>query len=247
MGAEYIYREEIHNTGAARVVVPEILKVVQPRSVLDVGCGIGTWLKVFEEYGVADYLGVDGDYVDDSLLHIQRDKFYAYDLNKPLHLGRSFDLVISLEVAEHLSEYAADTFVKTLVSHGKVIVFSAAIPGQGGQNHLNEQWPAYWQKKFAKHGFFYFDLIRPTIWEDSQVEVWYRQNIFILFHKEIMPNIPYFNNTNLIHPDLWMGVERLRLQVDAWKNGEVGVQNSWRCFRAAMAKKIKKSLKLFGE
>jgi 2-polyprenyl-3-methyl-5-hydroxy-6-metoxy-1,4-benzoquinol methylase len=65
-------------------------------------------------------------------------------LIQPLDLEKEFDLVVSLEVAEHLPASAADQFVNTLVKHGKKILFSAAIPGQGGQDHLNEQWPDYW-------------------------------------------------------------------------------------------------------
>ena len=45
--------------------------------------------------------------------------------------------------------------VATITKHGDAVLFSAAIPGQGGQDHLNEQWPEYWQKKFEVNGYYF--------------------------------------------------------------------------------------------
>lgn len=165
---------------APREVVPVVLRFVQPSSVLDVGCGTGTWLRAFEEAGVHDYLGVDGDYVDRSMLNIPAERFVTADISRPLGLRRKFDLVVCLEVAEHVAPEHADTLIQSLVDHGDVILFSAAVPGQGGQNHLNEQWPEYWQDKFKKHGYYFHDLVRPHIWHDIHVNWWYRQNIFLV-------------------------------------------------------------------
>ena len=149
----YIHTKDIHNTRAAEIIVPILLQHIQPKSVLDIGCGTGTWLKVFEQAGITDFFGVDGEDIDESILEISKENFAVYNLTRPLVLDRFYDLVISLEVAEHLPELAADEFVLTLVRHGKTILFSAAIPGQGGQDHLNEQWPIYWQKKFNRYGY----------------------------------------------------------------------------------------------
>jgi SAM-dependent methyltransferase len=174
------------------------MTMVNPASVLDVGCGTGTWLKAFEEQGIADYLGVDGNYVDRTMLRIPEKNFVAIDITKPFDLSRKFDLVLSLEVAEHLPPSVADTFVSTLVRHGTAILFSCAIPGQGGQNHLNEQWPAYWSKKFAAYGYYFHDSIRPMIWDNEKVEWWYRQNIFLVTQQksEALP-------LSLVHPRLF--------------------------------------------
>ncbi|HTF21906.1 MAG TPA: class I SAM-dependent methyltransferase [Chryseolinea sp.] len=196
MTSPYTHSELVHNMTAPRHVVPVVLNFVQPSSVLDVGCGTGTWLKAFEEQGIKDYLGVDGDYVDRSLLRIPYEKFLPMDISKPVQLARKFDLVVSLEVAEHLAAESADTFVRSLVSHGDVILFSAAIPGQGGQNHLNEQWPEYWQEKFMKHGFYFHDLIRPIIWNDGNVDFWYRQNMFLLNRRK-----PESSFLMMVHPE----------------------------------------------
>lgn len=176
----YIHTEDVHNLNAPREVVPLIIDLIKPLSVLDVGCGIGTWLKVFEEFGIHDYVGVDGVYVNRDLLKIPTSKFIETDLTSNWAIPRKFDLVLCLEVAEHLPEAFANKFVDLLTTYSDTIIFSAAIPGQGGQNHLNEQWPSYWQKKFAKHGFYFHDVIRPLIWDNKKVDWWYRQNIFLL-------------------------------------------------------------------
>jgi len=180
MEVRYLHDTKVHNTTASREVVPIVMELTRPRSVVDVGCGTGTWLTIFGEAGVPDVLGVDGDYLDRSLLCIAEDRFVTADLTKPFGLNRRFDLVVSLEVAEHLPEEAADVFVQTLVSLGDTILFSAAVPGQGGQNHLNEQWPAYWQAKFARHGYAFHDVIRKKIWDNERVDAWYRQNTFLV-------------------------------------------------------------------
>ena len=89
------------------------------------------------------------------------------------------DLAICLEVAEHLTPAAGARLVKTLCSVAPVVLFSAAIPAQGGTNHINEQWQSHWADEFAAHGFDCFDPIRPEIWNDRDVFPWYRQNILL--------------------------------------------------------------------
>ena len=163
---------------SAAIVVPVIDDIVHPDSVLDVGCGAGTWLAEWLNLGVTDILGVDGDYVEEKVLQIESAKFIPADLRQPLSLDRKFDLVQSLETAEHLDWKYADLFVESLVNHGDVILFSAAIPGQGGTGHVNEQPHSYWTEKFAQAGFKMYDIIRSRI-QDPGVEWWYRQNIFL--------------------------------------------------------------------
>ena len=186
---------------SASVVVPIVRELVKPVSVLDVGCGVGTWLAEWVSQGVTDILGLDGDYVDRAAFQIAPDNFVSTNLQNRVSLDRKFDLVESLEVAEHIDEAYADLFVESLTSHGDVILFSAAIPGQGGTHHVNEQWPSYWIEKFARVGFKPYDVIRPLIWTDSRVSVWYRQNI-ILFSKDRA-----FSDTetcaDLVHPEKW--------------------------------------------
>ena len=167
---------------SAAAVAPVVLGLLPPiRSMVDVGCGVGTWAKVFQQCGVVEVVGIDGSYVDKSQLRIPLDAFKPTDLSKPLDVERTFDLAISLEVAEHLPPERAGSFVSDLTSLAPFVIFSAAVPGQGGANHLNEQWPDYWIALFAEHGYRMFDCIRPRIWNDDRVEYWYRQNASYLF------------------------------------------------------------------
>jgi SAM-dependent methyltransferase len=176
----YIHSDIVHNMQAARAVVPIIMDLCRPKSVLDVGCGTGTWLKAFVEKGVTDYFGIDGSDIALTKLNISSDKFLKKDLSLPFDLTRKFDLALCLEVAEHLPEAAADALVASLVAHADTIVFSAAIPGQGGQRHLNEQWPEYWEEKFSRHGYYFHDVIREKIWNNEGIEWWYKQNMFVV-------------------------------------------------------------------
>jgi SAM-dependent methyltransferase len=210
-----------YNTGAAEIIVPLLLKEFKPSSVLDVGCGIGTWLSVFQKNGIIDFLGVDGDYVDRNLLYqyIDKEKFYPFNLNTELDLNRKFDILISLEVAEHIEEKYSDNFIKTLINHSDTIVFSAAIPYQVGENHVNEQWPSYWVEKFRKHNYFPHDLLRPQIWFNKSIEYWYRQNI-IVFKKSINATSKVLD---IVHPYLFSTkTEALMKEIQELRSGKLG-------------------------
>jgi SAM-dependent methyltransferase len=175
---------------SARVVVPLVRELVGPESVIDVGCGTGAWLAAFREAGIDDVVGVDGSTVDLEMLQIPRERFRVHDLEEPLELERRFDLVMSLEVAEHLPEAAAETFVASLVGLGSVILFSAAIPGQGGVHHVNEQWPDYWAERFAAHGYVPVDCVRRRIWSEDGVAWWYAQNILLFVARDELERSP---------------------------------------------------------
>lgn len=190
---------------AARVV-PLVKGIIQTTSVLDVGCGVGTWLAEWAAQGVDDIIGVDGDYVDRAALRIPADRFLPRDLERPLDLGRRFDLVSTLEVAEHISPAQASSFIESLVRHGDVVLFSAAIPGQGGTAHINEQWPSYWADLFAAHDYQPIDAIRPVIWQDSEVLYWYKQNMLIFTNEAGVGRVTAPNSTgtlDLVHPELF--------------------------------------------
>ena len=175
---------------SAHVVVPLVLEIARPQSVIDVGCGRGAWLSAFRKGGVNDIQGVDGDYVDTSSLLIPQECFSAVDLSKPFVLSGRYDLAVCLEVAEHLPAAMADVLVRQLTAVAPLIVFSAAIPGQGGTNHVNERPPSYWRELFEAHGFMMFDPIRPAILTDSRIAWWYRQNIVVYAVKEAIDRLP---------------------------------------------------------
>lgn len=171
---------------AAEVIVPRLLQLFEPRSVIDVGCGVGGWLAVFREHGVERIHGIDGDYVDRSMLRIPEADFSPQDLSIPVEFGR-FDLAVSLEVAEHLAPEGGEALLDTLVGSADVVVFSAAVPDQGGHGHVNERWPSHWASRFAERGFLAVDCIRPAIWEATSVPYYYRQNMLVFCRPSRVP------------------------------------------------------------
>ncbi len=214
-GQDFLRGIQAGSTRSAEIIVPLIIELVRPRSIVDVGCGTGTWLKAFQIHGIGDILGVDGAWVQPEMLVIPKESFRSHDLTQTLKLGRKFDLAISLEVAEHLPGEHAGTFVSTLVGLSQVILFSAAIPFQSGNNHVNEQWPDYWAKLFGEHGYMPIDCIRAAIWTNSEVEFWYAQNTLIFADKRFIPSNPAlqeaFQKTRpaqfaLVHPRMFLHV-----------------------------------------
>ena len=110
--SEAFYKRHLEGSlNSAKEIVPLLLKLVHPSSVIDVGCGLGLWLSIFRDYGIEDICGVDGDYVNRDLLRISHDKFIAHNLNEPLRMSRKYDLVLCLEVAEHIPQDKSETFI----------------------------------------------------------------------------------------------------------------------------------------
>jgi SAM-dependent methyltransferase len=148
-------------------------------SVIDIGCGRGVWSAEWRKRGLQDVCGVDGDYVQKSSLLIPPENFLARDISKSFDVARRFDLVQCLEVAEHVPAEHAETLVSNIVRHGDVVLFSAAIPGQGGEFHVNERPYDYWRKQFAAKGYDMYDAVRAAVVSNSEIEPWYRYNAFI--------------------------------------------------------------------
>jgi SAM-dependent methyltransferase len=183
--------EWLNARSSAGVIVPLLLQLIWPvRSVIDLGCGRGDWLAVFKEYGVEVICGVDGDWVPRKILQFPKEHFVPYDLTQLFTMNRKFDLVLSLEVAEHLAEECAETFVRSLTSLGSAVLFSAAVPGQGGQHHVNEQWQGYWAKLFEHKGYMAVDCVRHRVWNNPDVLWFYAQNAVLYVDLERLENEP---------------------------------------------------------
>jgi hypothetical protein len=194
---------------SANVIVPIVLSRVHPTSVVDVGCGVGGWLKVFHDHGVVDLAGFDGDHVARSALLIEPPRFRAVDLSKDFSLDRTFDLAVSLEVAEHLPASRARPFIRLLTGAAPAVLFSAAIPGQGGTGHVNEQWQDYWRALFRAEGYLPVDFIRPLVRGLRSVEPWYQQNVvlygsprFLAAHADLEA-VNDELSLNQVHPDFY--------------------------------------------
>lgn len=188
---------------SAERIVPLLVDAIEPTSVVDVGCGVGTWLAAFRAAGVPDVFGLDGDYVDRTMLQIPVEQFQAADLNAPLERGRRFDLATSFEVAEHLEPDRSESLVADLVSLAPVVAFGAAIPHQGGTDHINERWQDEWATMFAEHGYRPVDLIRPAVWNDPDVQPWYAQNPLVYVAEGVNLNAAASMPLRVVHPTLY--------------------------------------------
>jgi SAM-dependent methyltransferase len=180
------YAEQVDGSGrSARVVVPLVMRCVRDvHSVADIGCGTGVWLASFKDAGVQRVLGLDGGAAaEQDQLEINPEEFRCENLEQDVELDERFDLCLCLEVAEHLTDQAAPTIVRNICNLSDVVLFSAAIPGQGGNHHINERWPSYWVDLFASQGYEMLDVIRERIWNDARVEWWYRQNLLLFANK----------------------------------------------------------------
>ncbi len=175
----YLNRNKITRPSAL-VVCPIVFALLDaPQTVCDFGCGVGTWLKVFSELGTQDVLGLEGDWLDTQYVVIPFESLKITDLSSTVQLNKIYDLAVSLEVAEHIDEKYADVFVDNIAQASDTILFSAAIPGQGGVNHVNEQPHQYWIDKFENRGYVTFDCIRWRIANNPKVFPWYQNNIYI--------------------------------------------------------------------
>jgi SAM-dependent methyltransferase len=212
---EYYHALQQGSLLSAKEVVPALLTLFQPRSVLDVGCGTGAWLRVLQDNGVEDVCGLDAESVPRADLLIAAEQFMQVDLLNGLRLDRTFDLTICLEVAEHLPPESADPFVSALTKTSPAILFSAAIPGQGGFRHVNEQWPEYWASRFLSHEYVCVDCLRSRFWNNTKVKFWFRQNMLVFIRGRHMDRFPALAEADrrapgpplsLVHPELFQRI-----------------------------------------
>lgn len=219
------YADQVEGSAqSAAAVLPILFGVLTPSSVIDVGCGQGAWLAAAERLGSTRLTGLDGGWVDRAALRSARIDFRPTDLAGAITIDARHDLCISVEVAEHLPAAQADAFVEALCKASDVVLFSAAVPLQGGTEHVNEERASRWAARFDSRGYTAFDLVRGRVWNDPRVAWWYRQNIlvyvrrgspsFAAFASAPLPPTPH----DLVHPDAfeakvsWLTAERARLQ-----------------------------------
>lgn len=187
-----------------------------PESVADLGCGRGAWLATCRDLGVRRTVGFDGDWNSQEDMLDRNIEFHPVNLEMEFPLTETFDLAISLEVAEHLQPESSDAFVESLARLSGAVLFSAAFIGQPGANHINNRLHSFWASKFLARGYLPFDLFRPVFWNDDRVEPCYRQNTFIYvkpghsLHSALV-SLGYASGTELtlmdcVHPAVYLGL-----------------------------------------
>ncbi|MER2515400.1 MAG: methyltransferase domain-containing protein [Candidatus Accumulibacter phosphatis] len=240
---DFYSAQQTESLRSARIVLPLLFTHYRPKSVVDVGCGVGPWLKVCTELGIDDVRGLDGSHVPTESLMIPHDRFCPANLAEGIAAEREYDLAISLEVAEHLPAGRARSFVGDLARLSTVVLFSAAIPYQGGTAHINENWPEYWATLFRSFGFEPLDFLRPRLWNNDDVCWWYRQNMLVFVREDFVheSGLAFARQEvawplSTVHPDmfLWAVARPKRIaasryphdatlraaQVAAWQEGK---------------------------
>jgi hypothetical protein len=211
-----IYNDKFYGDNKTRLdsageILNFIFTILKPNSILDVGCGRGSWLKIAKKLGAKTVYGIDGSWNDGK--NLDDDIVYkSLDLNNSFILDRNFDLTMCLEVAEHLEKTSADNLIYSLIKTSDVVMFSAAYKHQGGVKHKNENFHSYWANLFLKYNFVPFDIIRPAIWSNEKVSYWYRGNTFLYIKKNspkfqvLINKYDYLKNNKLmdsIHPEMF--------------------------------------------
>ena len=197
---------------SAEVILDLLFSKIKINSIIDFGCATGIWLVECKKKGAKNCLGIDGDWVDKELLELNDKEFTVHNLNAMKYVTNSkYDLAICIEVAEHLTKEMGDFLLESLTESSDVILFSAAVKGQGGTGHINEQPQYYWAEKFALRGYVCIDLIRPEIWGDDKVNVIYKQNMLLYIRKSSKQELVFDDNIifkeydlNRIHPKLFL-------------------------------------------
>jgi 2-polyprenyl-3-methyl-5-hydroxy-6-metoxy-1,4-benzoquinol methylase len=230
--AEFFAARQDGSRRSAEAILTIVMDLLHPSSAIDVGCGTGAWTHTLLRE-ITDVVGVDGEWVPPAA---RGPWFMSHDLEQPLRLERRFDLAISVEVAEHLSQPRASGFVGDLVKLAPAVLFSAAIPAQGGADHRNEQWQSYWAALFRTHGFYPHDLIRPKVWHNTAVEPWYAQNALIYLRDEAAPAI-----LDIVHPTLYERALRARTP-SAWlRRGVRKIRTLGRDYRGRLPSRSSRS------
>jgi len=217
---------------SAKAIAPYIIKKFNPNSLVDFGCGDGSWLKPFLDRNI-DITGIEGDWIKNTNTKIPLENYILSNFEKKnIKIEGKFDFVLCLEVLEHLNEEIGLYLIKKMTSISDLILFSAAIPGQGGTNHINERWQSHWINLFKSYSYFPDLNIRYHFWNDSRVASYYRQNI-ILFRKNKSEN-NISNIYDVVHPEFYL-----------LKNYDnIGIKRFVSSFFGLLNKSLNKSLKL---
>jgi SAM-dependent methyltransferase len=168
------------SSSSARIILAEIARHVPFHSIVDIGCGEGSWLRAALELrpNLNRAVGIDGPWTKPYHGGMAAEFIY-HDLSDSLPKLPAFDLAVCVEVAEHLPASRTKGLISDLARLSDVVLFSGAIPGQSGTGHINERWAAEWYEEFKSQNFDAYDLLRPGLWTKQGVSPWYAQNVFL--------------------------------------------------------------------
>lgn len=207
------YDEDFYNGqreasfSSAEIMLPVVFEIVKPKSVIDIGCGVGTWLAAAKSLGAQEVVGVEGAWIKDARIAITEPVVVA-DLEMAIPVTDRFDLVICMEVAEHLSKRRAPSLISDLCRLSDIVLFGAAVPGQGGNNHVNEQWQSYWADLFRSEGRLPHDVVRPKVWRSDKVEFWYKQNALLYMTEQKAAELNCSDTLgsilDIVHPEMFL-------------------------------------------
>lgn len=203
----YYKKHEKGSYCSAISILEYILSFYNFNSLVDLGCGMGTWCKAALDLGVKDILGIDQHEYEQQYMLISKKDYKKIDLKNRLESFGTFDIAISVEVAEHIDASYAESFIRNVCLQSNVVLFSAALPFQGGTGHVNEKQCSYWKHQFNTYGYEIIDCIRPHFWDNEKIEIWYRNNcvLFVKNHlySEFIRKIPRdMQPLDIIHPEM---------------------------------------------
>jgi SAM-dependent methyltransferase len=197
------------SAASARVVVPYLMQLFAPASVVDVGCGSGHWLDAFGALGVERLVGLDMGMVPEGDPAVRNGWLRKTDLSVPFAMDERFGLALSIETLQYLPQAREAGFINDLAALAPVVVFSTSIPMQQwpAPGDPIERWQGHWPPLFAKHGFRVCDVVRQKFWDDPRVGWWYRQNVLVFINdrvllerKELWPLIEGVGRLSAVHP-----------------------------------------------
>jgi len=167
---------------SALIIANSIKREFSPMTLIDVGCGTGVLLMELKKQDV-QVMGLE--YSTSALKYCQARglNVVKFDLESDETVTTGMvDVCVSTEVAEHLPSTSAEKYVDLLTQISSTVVMTAAPPGQGGTDHVNEQPNEYWVEKFH-HRKFYFDhaltLKFRQEWKKENVVSWYYENVMV--------------------------------------------------------------------
>ncbi len=151
MDTKYFQQIVDEETPQAERLASVLIEMYSPKSVVDFGCATGLYLEPFAKQNI-QVTGYDNSKEAIALAKLGN-KIKLKDLTKPGKIQPA-DISICLEVLEHIEARDALNVAQTIAQNSKILVFSAAHPGQGGEGHINCRPKEYWEGVFNSYGLF---------------------------------------------------------------------------------------------